>query len=84
MCYAEWMAGAVETKHFARVRLRKRKRCAPFCFPGLPAWARFVSRPDKEVGMQKAHLRRWEKRNFKIENLKFQMKANVDKSVVET
>jgi hypothetical protein len=35
----------------ARVRRRKRDRCAPFCNPGLPAWAKLCRGYDaKEDG----------------------------------
>jgi hypothetical protein len=32
------------------VRQRKRNRCAPFCDPGLPAWAKLCRAPTKESG----------------------------------
>jgi hypothetical protein len=50
-------------------------RCAVLEFPALSGLGYIVSRPDKEVGMQKAHLRRWQAKNFKLRISQFEMKT---------
>ena len=34
----------------SKLRVNKRNRCAPFCDPGLPAWAKVCRAPTKESG----------------------------------